>query len=298
MTESWILMYHRVCPREPPNECWFARGTAVTPAAFALQLAWLRDRYDFVPIRELSAARPTGSRPRVSLTFDDGYAEVLDVVEPICRRAGVTGTCFCSAGPAFLGAPFWFDSWYACVQAGPPAALRACVERWGTGLPRTLDEWVSGPTKRWLATLPPQDRAARIAELVAATGTDAGSDLYLTIEQIRELRRRGWDVGGHGSLHVRLTDCSAAERAREVEESRRLLDRVGQRAPRVFAYADGAWDGPVAERVRDAGFELACTVEPGAIVPGTPPLALPRLFCRGEGAVPHPALAPASSGAP
>jgi len=288
-------MYHRVCPRTPETAPWFARGTAVTPEAFASQLEWLHQRLDIVPLEDL-IARPVGERPRVALTFDDGYAEVLHSVAPLCDRLGVTGTCFASAGPAIRGEPLWFDVWYGAVAAvARRGELLRVVRSWGfEALPNDLDWWVRGPMKRWLAGLDSASRRERLAEATAAMGSQVVLDLYLSLADLRALRGRGWRVGGHGDRHEALTACDDRTLDHELAASLAMLDQVGEAGPRVFAYPDGAWDKRVRARVARAGFAIACGVEPGRVVHGSDWLAVPRLFCRGVGPLPHPLVANAA----
>lgn len=64
--EVFVLVYHRVCEPEARTACWFARGTAIPPACFEAQIAWLcarlvsldearvtRDRHSSAPRRAL-----------------------------------------------------------------------------------------------------------------------------------------------------------------------------------------------------------------------------------------------------
>lgn len=86
-----VLMYHAVADvaRDPHH-------LAVPPWRFAEQLATLR-RLGLrgVGVGELLDAVATGrARGLVGLTFDDGYASVLDHVLPALRRYGFGGTVF------------------------------------------------------------------------------------------------------------------------------------------------------------------------------------------------------------
>lgn len=288
MSRRWVLMYHRVCPRGPDTACWFARGTAVTPEAFEAQLDWLLDRFDVAPLGARSAPSFERDRPRVSLTFDDGYAEIHRTVLPVCQRRGVSATCFVSAGPIELGQPLWFDVWYQAVQRGRsrPRFLDE-LRRQGVEPPDDLEGFVTGAPKRWLESLDASERSQRLRSLSTLAGSAVTPDLYLSFEELRELRSCGWDIGGHGLRHERLSEQATQVRDEEIAASTALLDRLGITGPRVFAYPHGAHDADVVRRVERAGFALACTVERGAWTEAVPPLTIPRLFCRGDGAVPH-----------
>lgn len=288
MIRRWVLMYHRVCPRGPDTTCWFARGTAVTPEVFEAQLDWLLARFDVVPLGALSAPPTDRGRPRVSLTFDDGYAEILRTVLPVCQRRGVSATCFVSAGPLDLGEPLWFDVWYQAVQRGCSIPLFLDeLRRRGSELPDDLDGFVTGAPRRWLENLDASERLRRLRVLSTLAGSAVTPDLYLSFEELRELRSCGWEIGGHGLRHERLSEQATHVRDEEIAASTALLDRLGVSGLRAFAYPHGAYDADVVRRIERAGFALACTVERGSWTKDICPLTIPRLFCRGDGAVPH-----------
>lgn len=291
MNGPWVLMYHRVCEREANTRCWFERGTAITPAALDRQLGWLLARFAVVPLEDLHAPRGPGDRPRVALTFDDGYADTLEIAAPICAHHGVVATCFASAGPARRGPGLWFDTWYALVHTGVgQRGWHATLTTLGVPEAADLAACVRGPAKRWLAGLSPDHRQALLERLAHALGVPLPVSRQLDLDGLRQLRRLGWRVGGHGFHHQRLADCDDPSLLLELQGSRQILADVGAPGPWLFAYPDGSWDGRIARAVSIAGFEIACTVH-GA--PWTAPderLTVPRLFCRGDGQVAHPLL--------
>lgn len=290
VTGPWVLMYHRVCERGPDTRCWFERGTAVTPAALEGQLAWLREHFAIVPLEELHAPDRARARPRAALTFDDGYADTLELAAPICARHGAVATCFASAGPACGGPALWFDAWYAIVHAGLGRPdWEAALRRRGVPAAADLATCVRGPVKQWLAALPPEERDALLRDLAAELDA-APLAAYLDLGGLRRLRRLGWRIGGHGVHHLHLSDCDEPTLAVEVRGSRRLLADAGETAPLLFAYPNGACNERVVRAVAAEGFAFACTVERA---PSTYPdarLAIPRLFCRGDARIPHPLL--------
>lgn len=84
-----IFYYHRVGPfvdGEP-------RRMSVTPENFAGQMRWLKRTG--VPVHSLSAlARPSPPRYGLVLTFDDGYADLMQYGLPVLRDLRLPATFF------------------------------------------------------------------------------------------------------------------------------------------------------------------------------------------------------------
>ena len=122
-------------------------------------------------------------------------------------------------------------------------------------------------------------------------GTDATLDRYrgccaddamLDWDQVRELRARGHEIGGHTRRHRELAALPEAERAEEIEGCRHdIADRTGQ-APDLFCYPRGSESDAAREAVAAAGFVAAFTVAPGANVPGMNLYALRRTEVSGD----------------
>ena len=91
LTTPMILMYHAVAQEaDDPNLL------CVPPAIFAAQMRWLARRgLRGVSIETLIDAMQTGHHRRmVGITFDDGYASVLECALPELRRHGFGATAF------------------------------------------------------------------------------------------------------------------------------------------------------------------------------------------------------------
>lgn len=292
-----ILMYHRICPRTPATECYFARGTAVTPEAFRAQMLWLRERSSFRTVGEL-AMRPQEPGPIVALTFDDGYQDVLDHALPVCRELGVRATAYLSACTIEVPArPLWFDRYYAAAAGitatgiWPSAALEIVTAEIGEP-PRSPDLrwWVRGPLKEKLKALDRPRRFELLSTLAPTADSAVPMPSYLDRAGIDVLVKHGWEVGGHGATHERLCALDDQELTAEMAASASMLQGLHLDGPWSFAYPDGDVDERVAATVRRAGFVAAVTVQEGWVEPTTSPHRLPRLLGRGDGPVPHPAL--------
>jgi glycosyltransferase involved in cell wall biosynthesis/peptidoglycan/xylan/chitin deacetylase (PgdA/CDA1 family) len=96
-------------------------------------------------------------------------------------------------------------------------------------------------------------------------------------EGLRSLAAAGVAIESHGGTHRRLTELDSAELEAELVGSRQRLRSIGLEEPVAFAYPYGVWDPRVAAAVRDAGYEVAFTVSPGAVDRTENPYALPRV---------------------
>jgi glycosyltransferase involved in cell wall biosynthesis/peptidoglycan/xylan/chitin deacetylase (PgdA/CDA1 family) len=96
-------------------------------------------------------------------------------------------------------------------------------------------------------------------------------------EGLRSLAAAGVAIGSHGATHRRLTKLDAAELEKELSGSRKRLGEIGLPAPIALAYPFGVWSPEVATAAKDAGYELAFTVQPGVAGQSENPYALPRV---------------------
>jgi peptidoglycan/xylan/chitin deacetylase (PgdA/CDA1 family) len=108
-----VLCYHAVDPS------WSA-PISVHPLLFERHAGWLARRRRVVPL-EVMVGSGEGRRD-VSLTFDDGFASVLDHAVPVLSRYGLPATMFVVAGTLVDGGrPVdWLDR---PPTTGPPPTL-------------------------------------------------------------------------------------------------------------------------------------------------------------------------------
>jgi peptidoglycan/xylan/chitin deacetylase (PgdA/CDA1 family) len=86
--------------------------------------------------------------------------------------------------------------------------------------------------------------------------------MLLDAEDLREVSRRGMEVGAHSVSHVKLTSLGPEKLEEEVKGSRRLLSEVLDEEVQTFSYPYGDFDSAVLEAVRRAGYAYACATPP------------------------------------
>src|SRR4029077_19844424 len=86
---SVILCYHSVHPDRPYR--------SVTPERFREHLAWLEEHAQVVRLDDIRRVG-TSDRPRVAITFDDGYVDNATHAFPLLEERRLSATFFVTAG--------------------------------------------------------------------------------------------------------------------------------------------------------------------------------------------------------
>lgn len=272
-----ILIYHRVLPEPDP-----LLPGIIHAALFERHMRWLRRAFHVLPLEEAVQRLRCGNLPprALSITFDDGYADNVEVALPILRRLDLTATFFITSG--FLdGGRMWNDTvievvrhWRGDFIGIPDTSLSALptstlVER-RVAIARALSA---------LKYLAPAQRQAACDDLAREASAPLPA-LMMSVEQVRELARAGMAIGAHTRTHPILS-CIPLEYARaEIEGNRADLENLIGKPVRLFAYPNGKPDTDyTAEHVhmlRDLGFCAAVSTVPGSAHAATDPLQLPR----------------------
>jgi peptidoglycan/xylan/chitin deacetylase (PgdA/CDA1 family) len=274
-----ILCYHRIADGVEDSS-----HLCVQPDNFAAHLEEI-DRWR-EPSSLSNLSRPS-RRPRVVVTFDDGYRDNLNVALPIAEEKGIPITVFVTSGMLGDTNGFWWDRLGALLRARPnrPSEFTLAVDGRtraipvGTGdlqsdfravrshlLPLGVDEIgcaLDAVSEQWsvASTAPPDARPLTHDELCRL----AAADLVT--------------IGAHTVDHVRLRDRSEGEQLQTITASKQELERLLGRKVGHFAYPFGRrddFDDRTVDAVRLAGFESACTTLPGSADPSTDRYRLPR----------------------
>ena len=275
-----ILCYHRVAEgvEDPFHLC-------VSPGNFAGHLEEMTRGREPSTLADVSVP---SRRPRVVVTFDDGYRDNLTNALPIAESKGVPITVFVTSG--VLGDHhdgLWWDRLGALLRSRPPQVMeidlpvggrRLRLRLGSSGIRADLDS-----VRRYLLPLrvteieQALDVVAEQWQVGSAPPPDART---LNPEDLRQLAASDIvTIGAHTVDHVRLGDRSAREQQDTVTGSKGELERSIGQAVSHFAYPFGGrgdFDDRSVDAVRSAGFDTACTTLPGTARSGADPYRLPR----------------------
>jgi peptidoglycan/xylan/chitin deacetylase (PgdA/CDA1 family) len=273
-----VVYFHQVLPEEDP-----LRPGDPTAQRFDALLAFLKSAFHVVDLADGLARLARGALPpaAVAISFDDGYADNVDVALPILRKHGLTATFFVATG--FLGSGAMFND---LVIEGLRVAPGDTLDLGFLGLsdlPIVSDaqrhEAVQVVVRR-LKYLPAQERAVQAERVAERCGLSAPPRLMTDAAGVRRLADAGMGVGAHTRTHPILAQLPLAEAERDIAGGRDDLAAILGEAPRLFAYPNGRLgDDYAAEHValvQRLGFDAALTTNRGVCRRDSPRWELPR----------------------
>ena len=235
-----ILYFHRINDDNDPFL------PSMSTAKFEEQIGLLAKHYNVVPLAEgMQRLREGGPpQPVLAVTFDDGYADNYTNALPILERYGIPATIFLTTGSVDSRQPMWFEELAVAVKKAPDRFVDVELD-----LPRrfplqTVEERLEANAAifGYLRTLSDRDRRLQLAvvlQRLKAGPADELTNRMLTWSQVREMRRRGIEFGGHTVTHPFLSRLCPGDAAWEVGECKRRIEDETQSAVNHFAYPNG-----------------------------------------------------------
>lgn len=271
-------MYHRIAEGvdDPFALC-------ATPDRFAAHLDEIGRSGEPSTLDELSLP---SRRPRIAVTFDDGYADNLINAVPIAEAKGVPITVFVTSGVLGSQSGFWWDR-MAVLLGSRPSAMNEITLPAGEGTVRVKlgssrrKDLLS--VRRYLLPLPVAEIHRVLDTLSEEWGVSSAPPPHarpLTVSELVTLAASDVvTIGAHTVDHVRLRGVDPADQKQTISSSKEELERLSGQVVSHFAYPFGgkdAFDDHSVDAVRSAGFETACTTIPGNAHSTSDPFRLPR----------------------
>lgn len=281
-----VLGYHRVCRDFEAARQGSIESCLISRETFRRHVAFLATHFELATMSravEVLARRATAMRDVAVITFDDGYADVLENALPVLREYGAPATMYVSSGVVAHAGHFPHDRLYALLVAFEhDAAMR---ERAPSSARRTVAQAAArgGPAKAWLHELIRDGSPAALERLTselaaAAPGTAVPTEgaRALDWDGVRALDAAGVEIGAHTVAHAVLTHLDAEGAAADLRESREAVERALGKPVRHFSYCNGYWNRALMGALRRTGYASAVTTEDRLNRLGDDPLRLAR----------------------
>lgn len=284
--EICVLCLHRVLNSEEELATNSLPGMVFREDTFAELLECLGRWFDVISLdaflRASGSAKPL-SRPKLLLTFDDGWGDNYRRAFPYLRSLRMPAVVFVVT--SFVGQRklFWVERvkkmWRDPIkqQEAHRRLLETGDERLTTGA--SMEEIIER-----LKHMPSEERNRILATIMPDSppvADDHGVDQPLDWDQIREMGQNGVEFASHTVTHPLLPYEDDATVERELKLAKQSLEEKLSTKIRAFAYPNGSWDERVRQIVRQCGYECAFTTRRGWHRTGADPYSIRRITLHG-----------------
>lgn len=258
-----ILMYHRITDSSD--------GQGITVEQFRKHVEIIKSYFSPMTLRDLLRAYEKGSVPEntVVITFDDGYSDFAELAFPILEKEQVPATLFVTTG--FVNGDIWL--W--------PDQIRYAISKTKINniklpaIEKSLDV-ATDPQGCWnvianyCISIPNEKKLSFIDQVFRQLQVEKPNivpDEFRPLSwlQIRDMTKRGLDIGSHSISHPILTKLSDQELFKELSQSKhKLMEEVNQEID-VFCYPNGSpddFDKRVQDFIRRSGYNYAVSAFP------------------------------------
>jgi peptidoglycan/xylan/chitin deacetylase (PgdA/CDA1 family) len=230
MIHPRALLYHSVYGRIPSALDGLIHN--VDPETFRRQMAWCKERFEFVSADDLFSSPRAGS---LCITFDDANESVLSIALPILESLKIPATIFIN-GVSLLGRPLWRDKIRWLIK-------NRMVRDFLEGNPSYSALLPSDSERFFAATKSPRVNSARLDRdldaFLAAKGISESDLFNPALSQATLPQHEGVVYGDHGFNHYVLTSLTREEREREIDANQALIRSLVARPSRIFAVPFG-----------------------------------------------------------
>ncbi|GGD56144.1 hypothetical protein GCM10007235_30730 [Pseudoxanthomonas indica] len=263
-----VVMFHRTLSPDDPR--WQTCDPDYTLATgwLAESLRFFKKHYSVVSLAQVLASRRHGTPlpPRALLiTFDDGWADNADYALPALQQAGLPALLFVVADAVGTRQPFFQERLIAALRR-----KAITVRQLADALqPHLADGW--RPQGESMADL--RQVIARLEGLPAATrqtllapfmeALDDGLRHMVDVDELQRLEAGGVALGLHGKTHSPMKHAEDLDA--ELGGARAsLAATLGQAQPSAesMSFPHGSYDDAIAQKAREAGYELVFTSVP------------------------------------
>ena len=276
-----VLIFHRVLPAPDP-----LFPDEVDASRFHQFCEWLKSWCNILPLDDAVSCLKAGTLPAraACITFDDGYADNYQVALPILKRHGIAATFFIATG--FLdGGRMWNDTVIESLRLTPLRVL-SLGDLLGAGFAQvpvgtTMEKRTAIQTIiDQLKYRPVAERAALTEQIARQANARPPTDLMMTSDEVRGMRKAGMQIGAHTVSHPILATLDPAAARSEISDSKHALENLLGERVGLFAYPNGKPDVDYTAQsvaiTRELGFDAAVSTHWAASRADTDIFQIPR----------------------
>ncbi len=283
----WVLMYHRILPKDDIRYDLEEPGMIVTPDTFAMHLRELKLHFDVMDLNEWLKLRETGKplpKRACAITFDDGWQDNYEYALPIIQQQKTPITLFTVVEKIATDFQFWPNLISALLASNATQAMRK--------------NYIFDDVFNKLPKIANTNNREYMAAAIQLLKHSSDVDIFKALDDISwkkhlnfELPRglMNWEeihamvssglvkVGSHTCTHKRLNaKLSSIDLNHEIIDSKIALAEKAPNSVNIFCFPNGDYHIQALDTVRST-YAAAVTTKRGIVNKNTPAHQLCRI---------------------
>jgi len=270
----WVLMYHRILPKEDQRFNLEEPGMIVTPDTFSMHMNEIKRHFDVISLSDWVNLKQQGQPlplKACAVTFDDGWADNFEYALPILKATNTPATLFAVAEKIGTDFQFWPNSILALLLNGFSAELNRhpIFAQVSSQLPIIATDAID---REYAAAYIHRLKSFSDEVIFSALRDICSSDLLagqlpnalMNWEQLNTMHASGLVViGSHTCNHMRLSvDLNAQQMQYEIENSKKILEQKLAAPTDLFCFPNGDYNQAALHLVKSS-YKAAVTTKRG-----------------------------------
>jgi len=283
-----VLTFHRILPDQSFEQAQSPLGMMVRRSSFESLLEYLRQNCQCVSLDRgsVSAHDSQPHRPRVAITFDDGWKDNYQHAFPLLRKFSVPATIFICPGLAGRTNPFWPEKlvalWRSAQATGKLEDLERLLPETSTGLKMDNVSYTCDSLIENLKTVDATQRDLFLSCLEQGlraqpqSSEDPDEAALMDWIDMSQMSHHGITFGSHSNTHQLLPQIPNDLARSELIASKNAIEAHFQSC-HMLAYPNGDCSESVRAAVAECGYRYAFLNKPGVWNLQTDSLSIPRI---------------------
>ena len=255
-----VFCYHRIAERHKVlNKNNPLSGLEVHQNIFEEQIKFLKKNFTIIPIEELEHHIKSKNKSfAISVTFDDGYLDNLDLALPVLENYNVPATIFITT--RFLERSDFMWWYYLWDNLNTQKYIFINSKKKYLDNQKDIVNWF-GIISKEVINLNYHNQKNYLDEIFGTELDFDFKDLLINIDQLLDLSKNPLiEIGSHTQTHAKLTCLSDEDIRNELRESKVEIEKIINKKVKFLAYPYGSKNevnDKIINFAKDAGYKMA-----------------------------------------
>lgn len=255
-----LLIYHGVVPKANKK----INSRFISTQEFERQLIYFKKHFHLLRLDEYFEGAKDENKLSLSLTFDDGYLNNLNVVLPLLEKYQIPAAFFITTIRETEYSYLWADLLDLHWHTGPKSILFSNL----TYRKKRNGYWSEQGSLKALLKSSDWNLKKSFCDFVLANNQfiiEKHLFPYFQLMNEEEIQQLSSSplvtIGSHGLYHNCMAEVPRNEAKIALEKSKHYLEKLSKREIEYFAYPDGSYNAELIQLAKDVGYTKQVVVD-------------------------------------